>query len=68
MEVAGFSTRKNRDWFDKNDAEIQNLLERKNDLAMIDSLPAMTIEQLRWSTEQLAAGNCLSLQKQRCEI
>ena len=29
VEVAGFSNRKNRDWFDENDAEIQNLLQKK---------------------------------------
>ncbi|XP_076442022.1 uncharacterized protein LOC143281001 [Babylonia areolata] len=28
-DVAGFSTRKNRDWFDENDVEIQNLIQEK---------------------------------------
>ena len=28
-EVAGFATKKNQDWFDENDAKIQELLQRK---------------------------------------
>ena len=29
-EVAGFSSRKNKDWFDKNDEEIQQLIQDKH--------------------------------------